>query len=123
MPRYVDGFVIPIPSKNITAYKRMAKLGARIWRDHGALDYYEAVGDDLEPKGMLGFPKIARAKPGETVIFAFIVFRSRAHRDRVNAAVMKDPRMLKEMERMKDGSMPFDMKRMAYGGFAVLVQR
>lgn len=125
MPRYVDGFVIPIPKKNLAAYKRMAALGARVWRDHGALDYYETVGDDLAPKGMPGvaFTKLARTKPNETVVFAFIVFRSRAHRDRVNAKVMQDPRMHAFMEQMKGEPMPFDFKRMAYGGFRVLVQR
>jgi uncharacterized protein YbaA (DUF1428 family) len=116
---YVDGFVLPVPTKNLQAYRRMAAKGAKIWREHGALDYKECVGDDLAPKGYDGitlFPKLANLRPGETVVFAFITYKSRAHRDRVNAKVMKDPRMTEAPEKM-----PFDIKRMAYGGFKVLV--
>lgn len=113
---YVDGFVIPVPKKNIAAYKAMAKLGGKVWMEHGALEYRECVGDDLKPPFGLPFPKAIKLKPGETVVFSWIVYKSKAHRDRVNAAVMKDPR-LKEMPK----EMPFDVKRMAYGGFKTLV--
>ena len=116
---YVDGFVLPVHTKNLQAYRRMAAKGAKIWREHGALDYKECVGDDLAPKGYDGitlFPKLANLRPGETVVFAFITYKSRAHRDRVNAKVMKDPRMTEAPEKMH-----FDIKRMAYGGFKVLV--
>jgi uncharacterized protein YbaA (DUF1428 family) len=118
MARYVDGFVIPIPKKNMKTYLRMAKMGAAMWKDHGALAYTECVAEDLKIPFGLGFPKLAKLKAGETVIFSFIVYRSRAHRDKVNAAVMKDPRMNEAT--MKD-KMPFDMKRFAMGGFEVLV--
>ena len=118
MARYVDGFVIPIPKKNMKTYLRMAKMGAAMWKDHGALAYTECVAEDLKVPFGLGFPKMAKLKPGETVIFSFILYRSRAHRDKVNAAVMKDPRMNEAT--MKD-QMPFDLKRFAMGGFEVLV--
>jgi len=115
---YVDGFLLPIPKKNIERYRRIARQAEKIWREHGALDYKECIGDDLMTKMGIPFPKVAKAKTGETVIFAYIVYKSRAHRDRVNAKVMKDPRM-HSMGDHKD--MPFDCKRMAYGGFKVLV--
>jgi uncharacterized protein YbaA (DUF1428 family) len=117
---YVDGFVLPIPKKNIKAYERMAKLAGEIWREHGALEYRECVGDDMDIKGVLPFRRLVKLKPGETAVFAWIVYKSRAHRDKVNAKVMKDPRLNAMMEGKK---MPFDMKRMAYGGFKVLVER
>jgi uncharacterized protein YbaA (DUF1428 family) len=117
MARYVDGFVLPMPKKNVPAYRRLAQKAAKVWREHGALEYRECVGDDLKPKGAVPFPRLARCKPGETVVFAWIVYKSRAHRDRVNAKVMKDPRIAK----MSPKSMPFDVKRMAYGGFSTLV--
>jgi uncharacterized protein YbaA (DUF1428 family) len=117
MARYVDGFVLPVPKKNVQAYRRLAQGAAKVWREHGALEYRECVGDDLKPKGVVPFPRLARCKPGETVVFAWIVYKSRAHRDRVNAKVMKDPRIAK----MAPKSMPFDVKRMAYGGFSTLV--
>ena len=98
-------------------YRRIARRAGRIWRDHGALEYRECVGDDLKTGMGVPFPRLAKAKPGETVCFSWIVYRSRAHRDRVNARVMKDPRMAK----MMNLPMPFDMKRMAYGGFKVIV--
>ena len=116
--RYVDGFVLPVPRKNMEAYLRIARTAGKIWREHGALEYRECVGDDLKVKWGAGFPRIARAKPGETVVFSWIVFRSRAHRDRVNARVMKDPRLTSMMDA---ASMPFDMKHMGYGGFKILV--
>ena len=114
---YVDGFVIPVPKKNLKAYARMAKQGARMWMKHGALDYKECVGDDLQVKWGLPFPRLLKLKPGETVVFSYIVYKSRAHRDRVNAKVMK------EMEKTaQPPEMPFDMKRMVYGGFKTLVE-
>lgn len=116
---YVDGFVIPISKKKLGAYRRMARKACAIWREHGALEYRECVGDDLINKFCLPFTKIAKTKPGETVIFSWVVYRSRAHRDRVNAKIMKDPRLQKIMNN-KD--QPFDCKRMAYGGFKVIVQ-
>jgi uncharacterized protein YbaA (DUF1428 family) len=115
---YVDGFVIPIPTKNIAAYQRIAKQACKVWLDHGALDYRECVGEDLNIKMGLPFPKLAKAKKGETVVFAYIVYKSRAHRDKVNAKVMKDPR-LASMCDPKD--MPFDCKKMSYGGFKTIV--
>lgn len=116
--RYVDGFVLPVPEKNLRDYRTMAQKAGKIWKEHGALEYLEAVGDDLEVKFGLPFTKLAKPKPGETVIFSFIVYKSRAHRDQVNAKVMSDPRLNKMMEK---GPMPFDVKRMAYGGFKGLV--
>ena len=116
--RYIDGFVIPIPKKNVAAYRRIARKAGKIWCDHGALQYVESVGDDLKVKMGQPFTKIAKTTAGETVIFAWIVYKSRAHRDRVNAKVMKDPRMLTMMKR---GQMPFDVTRMTYGGFQALV--
>ena len=118
MAHYVDGYVLPVPKRNVDVYRRLARKAGKIWREHGALEFRECVGDDLDVKGMVPFPRVVRAKPAETVCFSWIVYKSRAHRDRVNAKVMKDPRMNKMME---GKSMPFDMKRMAYGGFKVLV--
>lgn len=115
---YVDGYVLAVPEKNLKAYARMATMGAEVWMKHGALDYKECVGDDLETKWGKPFPKTMKLKPGETVVFSWIVFKSRAHRDRVNAKVMKE--MDEKMGDTKD--MPFDMKRMSYGGFKVLVE-
>jgi uncharacterized protein YbaA (DUF1428 family) len=112
---YVDGFVIPVPKKNLKVYARMAKVGAEMWMKHGAIDYKECVGEDLQNKWGTPFSQMMKLKPGETVVFSWIVFKSRAHRDRVNAKVMK------EMEKMSMKEMPFDMKRMVYGGFKVLV--
>lgn len=121
MAKYIDGYVLPVQKKNMRQYRQMALMGARVWKKHGALEYMECVGDDLSPKWAgIKFPKTVRAKPGETVVFSFVVFKSRAHRDRVNAKVMKDPMM--NNPKYKDKPMPFDMKRMAYGGFAVLVE-
>lgn len=115
---YVDGFVLVVPKKNLKAYVRMAELAGKVWKEHGALEYRECVGEDLNQKMGLPFPKLAKVKPGETVVFAWIVYKSRSHRDKVNAKVMKDPRITESMQGKK---MPFDMKRMAYGGFEVLV--
>jgi uncharacterized protein YbaA (DUF1428 family) len=113
---YVDGFVLPVPRKNLAAYRRMAKKAGKIWIEHGALSYVECVGEDLDVKIGLPFPKLARSARGETVVFAYIVYKSRAHRDRVNAKVMSDKRLKGSMD-----DMPFDMKRMAYGGFSTIV--
>lgn len=116
---YVDGFVLPVPRRYLEAYRRIARTAGRVWREHGALEYRECVGDDLKVKKVVQFPKSVRAKAGETVVLAWIVFKSRAHRDRVNARVMKDPRIAKMME---PKAMPFDHKRMVYGGFKILVE-
>jgi uncharacterized protein YbaA (DUF1428 family) len=119
MTKYVDGFVIPIPGKKRAAYRRMAQEAARIWRDHGALEYRECVGDDLKVPFGNPFPRGLRTKRGETVVFAWIVYKSRAHRDRVNARVTKDPRI----QAMCDPkAMPFDANRMLYGGFKIIVE-
>jgi uncharacterized protein YbaA (DUF1428 family) len=119
MAHYIDGYVIPIPKKNINSYRRLAKKAGGIWRDHGALEFRECVADDLNVKMGLPFPRGIKIKPGETVLFSYIVFRSRAHRDRVNAMVMKDPRLAKMMD---SKTMPFDVKRMMYGGFKSIVE-
>jgi uncharacterized protein YbaA (DUF1428 family) len=116
--KYVDGYVLPVPKKNLAAYRRMAEKAGKVWREHGALEFRECVGDDLKTKKIKSFPSLVKPKRGETVMFSWIVFKSRAHRDAVNAKVMKDPRLAKMMD-MK--SMPFDFKRMAYGGFKVMV--
>ena len=117
MAKYVDGFLLPMPRKGIAAYRRIAARAGRIWKRHGALDYIEAVGDDLTPAGTTAnFKKASRAKPSETVIFAFVVFRSKAHRNAVNKKVFKDPELAKMMQ-----AISYDMRRMAYGGFKVIV--
>jgi uncharacterized protein YbaA (DUF1428 family) len=118
--KYVDGFVLPVPKKNLAAYRRIAAKAGKVWREHGALEFRECVGDDLKTKKIKSFPSLVKPKPGETVVFSWIVFKSRAHRDAVNAKVMKDPRLAKMMN-MK--AIPFDSKRMAYGGFKVMVDR
>lgn len=116
---YVDGFVLPVPKKNVQAYRRLAQGASKVWLKYGALEFRECVGDDLNIKMGMGvsFPRALKLKRGETVFFSYIVYKSRAHRDRVNAKVMKDPSM-KNMDMEK---MPFDVKRMLYGGFKVLV--
>lgn len=120
MDRYVDGFVIPIPKANIEKYREMASKAAEVWMDHGALDYYECVGDDMVVQDMVSFPEMVKANDDETVVFSWITFESKAHRDKVNAAVMQDPRMTAMME---EGDHPFDYHKMAYGGFKTLVVR
>jgi uncharacterized protein YbaA (DUF1428 family) len=123
--KYVDGFVIVVPEKNLPAYRKMAEEGGKIWKKHGALEYIESIGEDLNPnttaemKGTT-FPQMAGVKTGETIVFSYILFNSRQHRDEVNARVMKDPSMNSSLQ--KDEEMPFDMKRMAYGGFDVIVE-
>ena len=118
MSKYVDGFVLPIKKDNVGKYTELARKASEIWKEYGALDYYEAVGDDLEVENMLSFKKTAGASDDETVIFAWIVFESREHRDKVNADVMSDPRLKEDMEACNN---LFDFKRMAYGGFKTLV--
>ena len=116
--RYVDGFVVPVPEENVKLYRNIAQKAGKIWKEHGALQYIEAAGDDLENKFGVSFTKSVKLKPGEIPFFSFIVFKSRADRDKVNAKVMADPRL----QKMMDGkSMPFEVKRMAYGGFKILV--
>lgn len=116
--KYVDGFVLPVPKEKLEDYARMAKKAGDIWREHGALEFRECAGDDLEVKDVLPFPQLAALKPDETVVFSWIVFKSRKHRDEVNKKVMEDPR-IKDM--CDPENMPFDCKRMAYGGFRVIV--
>ncbi|WP_447984111.1 DUF1428 domain-containing protein [Nitrospira sp. Nam74] len=116
--RYVDGYVLPVPKKNLQSYRRMARKAGKIWREHGALEYRECAGDDLNAQWGVPFPRQFKLKPHETVVFAWVVFKSRAHRDRVNAKVMKDPRLADSMDTK---SIPFDSKRMVYGGFKILV--
>jgi uncharacterized protein YbaA (DUF1428 family) len=117
MANYVDGFVIPIKKKNLPAYRRLATRASKIWMEHGALDYVECEGDDLEIAQVTSFMKAARAKPGETVIFSWVVYRSKAHRDATNKKIMADPRVAK----MMTGPSPFNMKMMVYGGFKTIV--
>ncbi len=116
--KYIDGFVLPIPKKNLDAYRRMARKAGKIWREHGALEYRECIGDDLNVQFGVPYTKLLKLKPGETVFYSWIVYKSRAHRDKVNAKVMKDPRLTCSMD---SKAMPFDIKRMAYGGFKVFV--
>jgi uncharacterized protein YbaA (DUF1428 family) len=116
---YVDGFVLVVPKKKLAIYKSMARKAGKIWREHGALDYVECVGDDLKVKFGMPFTKLAKTKPTETVVFSYIVYKSRADRDRCVAKVMKDPRLA---EMMNPKAMPFDGKRMIYGGFKVIVE-
>jgi uncharacterized protein YbaA (DUF1428 family) len=116
---YVDGYLIAIPKRNIKAYKAMARTGGKVWRDHGALDYKECVGDDLATKFGTPYPKLLKLRKGETAVFSWITYKNKAQRDKVNARVMKDPRLDGSMNPKK--KMPFDMKRMSFGGFRVLV--
>ena len=118
MANYVDGFVLPVPKRNIDAYRRMARKAGKLWREHGALEFRECVGDDVKKGKVTSFPQSVKRKPDETVMFSWIVYKSRAHRDRVNAKVMADPRMA---EMMDTSNVPFDPKRMIYGGFKVIV--
>jgi uncharacterized protein YbaA (DUF1428 family) len=117
MAKYVDGFLLAVPKKKVAQYKKMAAQGAKVWMKCGALAYFECIGEDLNAKMGVPFPKILKTKAGETVVFSWIVYKSRAHRDKVNAKVMKDPMM----NSFDPKDMPFDMKRMCYGGFEVLV--
>jgi uncharacterized protein YbaA (DUF1428 family) len=116
---YVDGFVLAVPRSKLQSYRQMSQKAGKVWREHGAVEYRECVGDDLKMKMGVPFPRLAKAKPGEAVVFSWIVYKSRAHRDRVNAKVMKDPRLAKMMKE----PMPFDVKRMSMGGFKVIVDQ
>lgn len=115
---YVDGFVVPVPKKNLAAYKRMSRKMGKIWREHGALEFRECVADDVKPGKLTSFPQAVKLKPDEVVVFSWIVYKTRAQRDRVNAAGMKDPRLAAMMD---PKSMPFDGKRMFFGGFKLMV--
>ena len=115
---YVDGFVVPVPTKNLAAYRRMASLAGKVWREHGALEYIECVADDVKPGKVTSFPQSVKLKRGETVVFSWIVYKSRKDRDRVNAKVMKDPRIA---PMMNVKALPFDGKRMFWGGFKEFV--
>lgn len=117
MPYYVDGFVLNVPKKKMAAYKKMAQVGAKVWMEHGALAYHESVGDDLKVKMGVPFTKLAKSKPTDTVVFAWIVYKSRKHRDQVNKKVMKD----KRLQNFDPKHMPFDYNKMTYGGFKTIV--
>jgi len=116
---YVDGFLLAVPKRKVKVYTRIARLAGSLWMEHGALEYLECVGDDLNIKGCVPMTKAARCKRNETVFFSYIVYRSRSHRDAVNKRVMKDPRMHLLMQ---PGAIPFDMQRIHYGGFKPLVE-
>jgi uncharacterized protein YbaA (DUF1428 family) len=118
MSRYVDGFIVPVPKANLDAYQELAKLAGRIWREHGALEYIECVADDVKPGTLTSFPQSVQLKDDETVVFAWIVYASRAERDRINELAMNDPRLAG----VNPENMPFDGKRMFWGGFEVLVE-
>lgn len=116
--KYVDGFIVPVPKKNLPAYRRMAQKAGKVWREHGALEVKECIADDVKVGKLTSFPRSVKLKAGETVVFAWITYKSRAHRDRVNAKVMKDPRLAKMMD---PRGMPFDGKRLIYGGFKTFI--
>lgn len=118
MSNYVDGFVVPVPRKKIPAYKQISRKAGRIWREHGALAYVECVADDVKPGRYTSFPQSVKLARNEVVCFSWIVFKSRRQRDRINAKVMADPRMA---GMMNPAAMPFDGKRLIYGGFKVMV--
>lgn len=118
MARYVDGYVVPVPTAELAAYRRLARKAGKAWIEHGALEYVECVADDVQPGKRTSFPRSVKKKDDETVVFAYVVYRSRAHRDRVNKKVMADPRFAN----MDPNSMPFDTKRMIWGGFKSLVE-
>ena len=118
MPRYADGFLLAVPKRKLAAYRQISRKAGKIWKEHGALEYVECAGDDLKVKMGVPFTKAAKTKPGEAVVFSWILYKSRADRNRINRKVMKDPRLASMMD---PNSMPFDMKRMAYGGFRAIV--
>jgi uncharacterized protein YbaA (DUF1428 family) len=118
MARYVDGFVVPVPKKKLADYRRMSEKAGKVWRDHGALEYIECVADDVKRGKWTSFPRSVKLKPGETVVFSYIVYKSREQRDRINAKAMKDPRLA---DMMDPKSLPFDGKRMFWGGFKTIV--
>ena len=116
---YVDGFIVPVPTKNLKDYRRMAHKAGKVWREHGALEYRECLADDVKPGKWTSFPRSVKLKQGETVVFSWITYKSRAHRDRVNAKAMKDPRLA---QMMNPKAMPFDGKRMIFGGFKIFLE-
>ena len=116
---YVDGFVVPVPEAHLADYKKMARKAGKVWREHGALEYIECVGDDVKPGKTTSFPQAVKLKPGEVVVFSWIVYKSRRDRDRINKLVMADPRLAEMMDPKK---LPFDGKRMFWGGFKTLVE-
>ena len=118
---YVDGYVIPLQKKNVNIYRRMAKIGCKFWMKHGAVSYTETIIEDAQSKFGMPFGKLLKLKKGEVAVFSYIEFKSRRHRDSVNAKVMKDMASDKSMEKMMKGPMPFDMKKMCYGGFKIIV--
>lgn len=115
---YVDGFVLPVPKKNLDAYRKLARKAGKLWKEYGAIEYIECVADDVQPGKSTSFPQSVKLKPDEVVVFAWIVYKSRAHRDKVNKQVMADPRLMASMD---PKSMPFDSKRMFWGGFKPIV--
>ncbi|HEX6827442.1 MAG TPA: DUF1428 domain-containing protein [Burkholderiales bacterium] len=115
---YVDGFVVPVPKKKLDVYRRLARTAGKVWMEHGALEYLESVADDVKPGKWTSFPRSVKLKPDETVVFSYIVYKSRAHRDRVSAKAMKDPRLAKFMD---PKTLPFEGKRMFWGGFKSIV--
>ncbi len=115
--KYVDGYVIPVSKKNLAAYRRMSAAAGKVWREYGALEFCECVGDDLKVAKVRSFPSMVKPKPGEVIVFSWIVYKSKTHRDRVNDEVMQDPRLIKMMK----SKCPFDPKRMSYGGFRMMV--
>ena len=119
MSQYIDGFVLSVPKSKLAAYKKMAAKASKVWMDHGALEYHEFVGDDMAAPGIVAFPKLAKSKPGEVVIFAYAVFKSRQHRDATNKKIFADPRLATICD---PNDMPFDFKKMARGGFKTLVE-
>jgi uncharacterized protein YbaA (DUF1428 family) len=116
---YVDGFVVPVPKKNLPAYRRLSQKAGKVWREYGAIDYKECVGDDVKVGKLTSFPQSVKLKPGEVVVFSWITYKSRAQRDSINAKVMKDPRLA---DMMDPKSLPFDAKRMFFGGFKIFVE-
>jgi uncharacterized protein YbaA (DUF1428 family) len=116
---YVDGFVLAVPEAKLAEYRKMARLAGKIWREHGALEYMECLADDVQPGKLTSFPQAVKLKPGELVVFSWIVYQSRAARDRINKKVMEDPRLAHMMDPKK---LPFDGKRMFFGGFKPIVQ-
>jgi uncharacterized protein YbaA (DUF1428 family) len=119
MPQYVDGFVVPVPKKKLAAYRALSRKAGKVWREHGAIEYIECAGDDVKPGKLTSFPQSVKLKAGEVVVFSWILYKSRKDRDRINAKVMSDPRLAKMMD---PKALPFDGKRMIFGGFKTLVE-
>ena len=119
MTQYVDGFVVPVPKKKLAAYRALSRKAGKIWREHGAIEYIECAGDDVKPGKLTSFPQSVKLKAGEVVVFSWILYKSRKDRDRINAKVMSDPRLAKMMD---PKAMPFDGKRMIFGGFKTFVE-